>query len=142
MFLILVAPEATTTPHQDINLSGSLTVSCDYMGVPTPSIVWTHNNTELNDSNADITISTSDTNSMLMRTNLDRNAGGDYNCIFTNSLGADNVSVIEVRILSKSIDSPDLVCIIIVGSCDVYCYPKCMRCKAVRLVVSIIYVCK
>ncbi len=65
------------------------------MGVPTPSIVWTHNNTELN---PDITISTSDTNSMLMRTNLDRNAGG---CIFTNSLGADNVSVIEVHILSK-----------------------------------------
>ncbi len=114
MFLILVAPEATTTAPrglQDINLGGSLGVSCDYMGVPTPSIVWTHNNTELNDdSNADITISTSDTNSILRRENLDRNAGGDYNCIFTNSLGADNVSVIEVRILSKS-RFPDLVCV-------------------------------
>ncbi len=135
MFLILVAPEATTTAPgdlQDINLGGSVAVSCDYMGVPTPSIVWTHNNTELNDdSNADITISTSDTNSMLTRTNLDRNAGGDYNCIFTNRLGADNVSVIEVRILSKSIASPDLVCIIIIGSCDVYCYPKRMRCKGI-----------
>ncbi len=118
MFLILVAPEATTTPRQDINFGGFLAVSCDYMGVPTPSIVWTHNNTELNDdSNADITISTSDTNSILRRENLDRNAGGDYNCIFTNSLGADNVSVIEVRILSKSVYLFDSLILCVCNNC-------------------------
>ncbi len=120
MFLILVAPEATTTAPgglQDFNLDRFLAVSCDYMGVPTPSIVWTHNNTELSDSNADITISTSDTNSMLMRTNLDRNAGGDYNCIFTNPLGADNVSVIEVRILSKSVYLFDSLILCVCNNC-------------------------
>ena len=77
-------------------------MSCDYVGIPAPSITWTYNNTmELDNSDSRVTITTTDTTSTLTRTNLMRDGGGYYNCIFSNSQGTFNVSVIEVRILSK-----------------------------------------
>ena len=74
--------------NNNIFLGGTLTLSCVFVGVPTPMVTWMHNDSVLSASDPEISITTNDNTSQLVRTNIDRNGGGIYRCITTNLLGS------------------------------------------------------
>ncbi len=84
-------PEATTTevPFRNLDLGGSLSLRCDFDGVPTPSVVWLLNGTvELNSTNdSRVAITTMDGVSVLNITNLDQLGFGVYSCGVSSSVG-------------------------------------------------------
>ena len=73
----------------DVQLGGTVQVSCTYDSVPAPSIVfWKHNFVvvdPLDDFN--VTVVYNDTMTTLIRTNTLDDEGGVYECIAGNVLG-------------------------------------------------------
>ncbi len=92
------------------DLLGTFSVSCDYVGLPVPTVQWFHNNTLLDVTDPNIIIfNSSDTTSVvtqitteLTRINSSYEVGGDYICQLSNELGSVAASVIIARILSKN----------------------------------------
>ena len=74
-------------------LGGGLVLSCDFDGVPTPTVEWLHNNVLLSDSVPDVTITTDADSSLLELTNLQRDSDGQYVCRGTNVVGDDSTMV-------------------------------------------------
>ena len=93
--------------HGDTNIVGSfeqnfpihttLTLTCEYDGVPSPNITWTMNGTQLDETNPNITI-TNVTLARYNRTttltwlNIPLEGRGTYFCITSNLRGTDNAS--------------------------------------------------
>ena len=104
-----VRPDATTRvgPDTEIILERTLTLTCDFDGVPIPDVTWTQNNTiELSDSDPRITTTTTANAgesrvATLEITGIDRDGGGLYTCRFNNSLGVREVIVTTVLIFSE-----------------------------------------
>ena len=84
--------------NNNVFLGGTLTLSCVFVGVPTPMVTWMHNDLVLGASDPEISITTNDNTSQLMRTNIERNGGGGgiYRCITTNLLGSATAIVCKL----------------------------------------------
>ena len=105
-----VRPDVTTRVDADTEfiLGRTLTLTCDFDGVPIPDVTWTQNNTiELSDSDPRITTTTTTANAGQSRvatleiTGIDRDGGGLYTCRFSNSVGDREFNVSTVLILSE-----------------------------------------
>ena len=97
-------PVATTTEaaNEDIVLGGELVLTCYFDGIPTPSVTWLLNNTEVVNPDADgVTITTENGVTTLMINGLGRDDGGVYSCNFNNSVNTLQVNTTEVLVLSK-----------------------------------------
>ena len=105
-FLIIAAPDMTTTNGlmESFDIDGTLTLKCNFEGIPLPSLEWIHNGLPLSSSNDSITITTnrdqSYGTSMLQWVNASPDTVGTFMCEATNSLGSVNRSFI-VQIRSK-----------------------------------------
>ena len=67
-------------------------IQCTFEGVPTPTVVWSHDGTTLNDGSDDITMATDDTSSTLTVTTVMANETGNYICMVSNLLGSVTAS--------------------------------------------------
>ena len=67
-------------------------IQCSFEGLPTPTVVWSHDGNMLNDSSNDITIATGNSSSMLTITTLTADDSGSYTCMVSNLLGAVTAS--------------------------------------------------
>ena len=102
--LLLVAPEITPVPliTKRIQLNGTFSASCSFVGVPIPNVIWTQNSTvELNESDPSVSITTGNNESALMIFDLGRDGGGIYSCVVNNSLGSPAINVTNVFVLGK-----------------------------------------
>ena len=106
--------EGTTeeAPMQEVQLNDTLSLTCSFDGVPTPSVVWLHNNTiELTDSDPRVSISNAPkggSNPAARRTvltvsNIGRDDGGIYTCRFNVSEDFVEVNATTVRITSMQV---------------------------------------
>ena len=89
------APDVITTvpsPHL-IPRGTTLTLSCDYDSVPPPTITWLHNGSPLSPTDPRVTITSTDSRSDLMRTNLGENEGGTYTCNASNVVGSNSTDI-------------------------------------------------
>ena len=89
------APDVTTTvpsPHL-VPRGTTLTLSCDYDSVPPPTITWLHNGSPLSSTDPRVTITSTDSRSDLMRTNLGENEGGRYICSASNVVGSNSTDI-------------------------------------------------
>ena len=100
--VFIVAPEITTSfTFKRIHVNGTLTASCDFVGVPAPNITWTHNSTmDLNERDSSVSIITKSDRSVLRISNLSRDDGGLYSCTASNFLGSQT-NITNVFILGK-----------------------------------------
>ena len=73
-------------------LGGGLILSCDFDGVPIPTVEWLRNANLLlsSDSDPHISITTDSDSSLLELTNLQRDSGGQYFCRATNVVGVSS----------------------------------------------------
>ena len=94
-----------------MQLDGTLSLTCSFDGIPTPSVVWLHNDTiELTDSGSRVSISDTPeggSNPAARRTvltvsDIGRDDGGVYTCRFNISDQVFSVNATTVLILSKS----------------------------------------
>ena len=67
-------------------------IQCTFEGLPTPTVVWSHDGTMLTDGSNDITIATDDTSSTLTITTVAADDSGSYTCIVSNLLGGSTAS--------------------------------------------------
>ena len=79
-----------------IPLGGTLSLTCNYMAVPAPTVEWLFNGSLLNVAHPRISQTDSNVASILTRTSLTHDEGGNYSCVVTNSRGSDfrNVTVL------------------------------------------------
>ena len=82
--------------NDNVFLGDTLTLSCVFVGVPTPMVTWIHNDLVLSASDPEVSITTTDTTSQLVRTNIERNGWGIYRCITTNLLGSATAIVCKL----------------------------------------------
>ena len=103
---LLDSPDVTTTNGsiETFNVNSTLTLWCGFVGIPYPSLEWTHNGLPLSNSNNSITITNtsnmSSHTSILEWKTVPILAAGTFTCVATNNLGSDNTSI-TVRIQSK-----------------------------------------
>ena len=64
-------------------------IRCVFEGLPTPTVVWSHDGNVLTDGSNDITIATIDTLSTLNVTMVTADDSGSYTCMVSNLLGSD-----------------------------------------------------
>ena len=106
LLIILAAPDVTTTNSllESFDIDGTLTLMCSFLGVPLPSLEWTHNGIPLSSSNDSITITSiiglSYGTSTLQWVNASPDAVGMFTCVASNNLGSANRSI-NVQIRSK-----------------------------------------
>ena len=107
-FLATDAPEVkTSNPDTRMaDVKGNLTLDCNYVGFPMPTVTWRLNGTECNFStNPDVTITTSMTGTnmttTLTWTNVPVEAQGRHYCILINDAGSVRGSY-TVQIASES----------------------------------------
>ena len=83
-------------------LGGGLILSCDFDGVPMPTVEWLRNGNLLlsSDSDPNISITTDSDSSLLELTNLQRDSGGQYVCRATNVVG-DGSTMVMITIMGK-----------------------------------------
>lgn len=86
---------------QTAQLGSALILSCNFDGVPIPTIQWLHNGTVLTNMEDTVTI-TGDSNSTLQLSNLNRNGGGVYSCEAENDLGKSTLEF-QIEIQSESV---------------------------------------
>ena len=85
-----------------LSYGGEITLMCDFVGVPLPSMVWLKNGVEFTAENSRTLISTADHDeggaSNLTIDNLEIEDGGVYSCRANSSRGVDgaNVTVVVV----------------------------------------------
>ena len=107
IYYIIIITDAplVTTAHIGIQffpLGRTLTLSCDYQGLPPHiSTSWNHNGSAVMDSDLDITIISDAIHSVLTRTMIAGDGGGVYSCAATNTVGTGsaNISVQIQRML-------------------------------------------
>ena len=85
-----------------VPLGGGLILSCDFDGVPIPTVEWLRNGNLLlsSDSDPHISITTDSDSSLLELTNLQRDSGGQYICRATNVVG-DGSTMVMITIMGK-----------------------------------------
>ena len=102
---------------QEVQLDGTLSLTCSFDGIPTPSVVWLHNGTiELTDSDSRVSISNAPeggSNPAARRTvltvsDIRRDDGGVYTCRFNISDEVFSINATTVLILSES--DVDVIC--------------------------------
>ena len=67
-------------------------IQCTFEGVPTPTVVWSHDGTILTNGSNDTTIATGDSSSTLTITTLTADDSGSYTCMASNLLGSVTAS--------------------------------------------------
>ena len=78
-----------------------LRLQCSYVGVPSPSVQWFHDDTSLGDGVNGVCIDTGINITSILIHSVERTSGGNYTCRANNTLGTDQVSY-SVRISGKS----------------------------------------
>ena len=91
----------TPSPHLS-PLGQTLSLSCSYDAIPTPSVTWMRDAEVLSDDNrTSVTLDTDSFSSELTLDELEREEGGVYVCLFTNEVGS-GVSSIVVTVQGTS----------------------------------------
>ena len=67
-------------------------IQCTFEGLPTPTVVWSHDGNVLTDGSNDITITTGNTSSTLTVTMVTTDDSGNYTCMAFNFLGSATAS--------------------------------------------------
>ena len=67
-------------------------IQCTFEGVPTPTVVWSHDGNVLTDGSNNITVATGDSSSTLTITTLTADDSGSYTCMVSNLLGSVTAS--------------------------------------------------
>ena len=67
-------------------------IQCTFEGLPTPTVVWSHDGTMLTDGSNDITIATSNSSSILTIITAAADDSGSYTCMVSNLLGSATAS--------------------------------------------------
>ena len=99
-------PDVTTTNSLMVSFQedSTLSLNCGFVGIPTVSLVWMNNGRLLSNSDDSITITVSSgpssNTSTLQWMNIPLNANGSIDCVATNNLGSDRLSI-GLQILSK-----------------------------------------
>ena len=78
---ILISPANSVAPVNTDHM-----IQCTFEGLPTPTVVWSHDGTMLTDGSNDITIATSNTSSTLTITTVAADDSGSYTCVVSNLL--------------------------------------------------------
>jgi hypothetical protein len=116
--IVTYAP-ALTTPHsglQHFPLGSALNLSCVYEAVPAPdSITWRHNGTTLLMMDMDIGITSNVSTTLLTRTALAGDGGGNYTCNVANAIGSSSAEI-AVQIQLPPSSPTDLV--VVASSAD------------------------
>lgn len=76
-----------------------MTLSCNAIGNPTPTISWTRNGSLVNTS---AMISFSDDNKTLTITNVTRTDSGQYRCVARNRVGSDTSNAAKLDVQCKT----------------------------------------
>ena len=63
------------------------TIQCGFEGVPSPTVVWSHDGSILINGSNNVTIATGDNSTTLTITILTANDSGSYACVVSNLLG-------------------------------------------------------
>jgi len=103
-FFLAVIPLITTNPSsQNVSLNENITLSCEAVGFPTPSILWFHNDSEAIDpqANSDQVISTGAVSSNLTIATAMVNDSGNYFCQASSIAGVSISEVARVLVQSK-----------------------------------------
>ena len=83
----------TPSPHLS-PLGHTLTLSCSYDAIPTPSVTWMRDAVVLSDdSRTSVTLDPDSRSSELTLDELEREEGGAYVCMFTNEVGGGVASI-------------------------------------------------
>ena len=99
-----VAPEVSITnqaPMIQLPLNDTLSLTCNYVAVPTPTAEWFLNGSLLSVADPRISQTLSDVDSVLTLSGLTRDEGGDYSCVITNTRGSNSGNVTTLLILSE-----------------------------------------
>ena len=96
-------PDVNTTNSnlEFFDLASTLTLTSTFDGIPTPSVQWMHNGLAIDSSNDSVTITTSNTTSVLEWVDVTTDAVGNFLFVAANNLGLRNLSI-AVMIRSKS----------------------------------------
>ena len=84
------APSNTISTPSRVPHQTDHTITCSFDSVPTPSIVWSINDTTITSGSGGYTIQNGDSESLLIITNLSLSHQGDYKCEVTNLLGSSS----------------------------------------------------
>ena len=95
--LFIDTPEVTVNDNPDriVNIRGSFTLDCNYVGFPIPNVTWTLNDTKIDtSSNSYVTIRSLSMSSSMTTTltwkNVQLEAQGRYYCLIVNNVGSAN----------------------------------------------------
>ena len=88
--IVQYAPSNTISTPSWVPHQTDHTITCSFDSVPTPSIVWSINDTTITSGSGGYTIQNGDSESLLIITNLSPSHQGDYKCEVTNLLGSSS----------------------------------------------------
>ena len=97
----------TPSPHLS-PLGQTLTLSCSYDAIPTPSVTWMRDAEVLSDDNrTSVTLDPDSRSSELTVDELQQEEGGAYVCLFTNEVGG-GVARIDVTVQGTTTQLPSV----------------------------------
>ena len=68
----------------------NISLSCEFSGIPEPTLMWTQDGLILNEFDADVSIITTNETSELMVFDMMGESGGEYICAATNIVGVSS----------------------------------------------------
>lgn len=83
----------TDFPVQYYFVNDTLTLSCYFDGVPTPSVVWTQNDTAIDVSNPKVSVNSSNSSTTLTIQESNLDWSGVYSCDVSNVEGSRRINI-------------------------------------------------
>ena len=97
----MTATNSSTSAH-NIILGEELYLECSYVGVPAPTVFWSHNDIELRDGVGDVIINLGYDTISIQIDAVEHTNGGNYTCRANNNLGTDEKSYSVRIVVGKS----------------------------------------
>lgn len=84
---------------QNVAVNGNLSLSCNYDGVPIPTVRWLHNGVELVNDAENVEIINKNKQLILCLSDVGLERGGNYTCEANNSVAEDSVTSHVVTVI-------------------------------------------